>query len=715
MSLPACLYSPRYCLNRMHRIVSVLSFVVMPLVAASLATGDDRVLESRMRHIRFGEEREWTEFPEQAEASEFQLNFELDQALDVATLRIRHRDVKQRWVVEVNNARLGTLPVDENQMVTFWSIPSGTLKRGSNRLRVHGSGRAADDVLIGDVRLDARPREQVLSEARVEVRVLDADSRQPLPSRITVLDESASLMTTGAESNQSLAVRPGVVFSANGSASLPLSAGKYTIVAGRGFEYTVDMKQLELKPGDVRQLNLAIRREVPTLGYVACDTHCHTFTHSRHGDATIEERMITLAAECVELPVAADHNIQIDYHQTAVDLGVRQYFTPIVGNEVTTSVGHFNVFPLNPGPATIDHRGQDWPSVFEAIFQNKDQQRLVVLNHPRDIHAGFRPFDPKRHIGIAGERLDGQVLRANLMETINSGTTQSDGLQLFHDWFGLLNRGLKITAVGSSDSHDVARHFVGQGRTYVRCADDKPGEIDLDQAYASLLAGRVSVSYGLLAEITVDREFGPGDFVPRTSGESGSRLHISARVLGPHWCAADRVTLYANGVPIREVDIDPEQRSTSPGVIWQGTWEMDRPSHDVFLAIIGTGPGIRQLYWPTPKPYQPTSTDWTPYSLGATGAVWIDGDGDGVFTSAYTYAQRLAEKSGGNISRLLKELSAYDEAVAIQAASIWAAMGQSPLNNSLQVALATAAPHVQQGFERYAQAWKQSQQAKLAP
>ena len=45
-------------------------------------------------------------------------------------------------------------------------------------------------------------------------------------------------------------------------------------------------------------------------------------------------------------------------------------------------------------------------------------------------------------------------------------------LELFRDWCGLINHGMKVTPVGSSDSHDVTRYIVGQGRTYI-AADDK--------------------------------------------------------------------------------------------------------------------------------------------------------------------------------------------------------------------------------------------------
>jgi len=39
-----------------------------------------------------------------------------------------------------------------------------------------------------------------------------------------------------------------------------------------------------------------------------------------------------------------------------------------------------------------------------------------------------------------------------------------------------------VTPVGSSDSHDVARYIVGQGRTYIRCDDRDVAHLDLEAA-----------------------------------------------------------------------------------------------------------------------------------------------------------------------------------------------------------------------------------------
>jgi hypothetical protein len=135
----------------------------------------------------------------------------------------------------------------------------------------------------------------------------------------------------------------------------------------------------------------------------------------------------------------------------------------------------------------------------------------------------------------------------------------------------------------------------------------------------------------------------------------------------------------------------------------------------VFLSAVAVGPGIKELYWPTPKPYQPTSPDWTSYVIAVTGPVWIDADSDGRFTSAFEYAETFVTEADGDWFALIKSLATYDEAVAVQAASLSAAAGRSPLDDALATALQTAAPQTRRGFARYAEAWKASQQARLQP
>jgi hypothetical protein len=411
-----------------------------------------------------------------------------------------------------------------------------------------------------------------------------------------------------------------VLYTGNRKARFGLPAGSYTLYAGRGFAYSLARERITVRPGDSIRKNLLIRLEVPTDCYVSCDTHVHTLTYSGHGDAMVDERVVTLAGEGLELPVATEHNRQVDYRTAAVRQGVQDFFTPVVGNEVTTAVGHFNIFPVPPGGPRPDDQAKEWKPLFASI-RERTGAPVVILNHPLDLHVGFRPFGPWRHLAPTGEYRDGWELEANAVELVNAGAQQSDMLLPYREWFGLLNRGLFLTPVGASDSHDGSRFIVGQARTYIRCPGDQPGRIDVQEAVRNFRAGRVLVSCGLLVEITVNDRYGPGDLVP-AAGE----VKVLVRVRGPTWVTADKVELYANGHKVREAPITDGKQA---GLKWSGEWRLPPYRHDAHLVALASGPGVEELYLPIAKPYQPTSPVVRRRVIGSTGAVWLDGDGDG--------------------------------------------------------------------------------------
>lgn len=694
--------------------------VVAELMLTTLLCGGDssiperRVIEPKLLHLRSGVEREWSEFPEACEARRLEVTFASQKNAAEQTLFVRQQDVKQAWNVSLNGQKLGALTIDENDMIVAFAIPAGGLVDGDNSLRIEptGGGKAAsDDVRVGEIEIANRPVREALREATLDVIVVDNDSKQPLPCRITVLNDRGAMQSLGAESNDHLAVRPGMVFTSTGRATFGVPAGRYTILAGRGFEYSLAQREVTVEAGETTMKSLAIGREVPTEGYAACDTHVHTLTHSGHGDATIDERMITLAGEGIELPIATDHNKHIDYEEAATKLGVRRYFTPVMGNEVTTPRGHFNIFPIAAGSRVVDHKQTDWGLLYDDIYRTPGV-KVAILNHARDLHSGVRPFGPRHHNALVGENLDGWPLRFNAMEVVNSGATQTDPLRLFHDWMGLLNRGLNVTPVGSSDSHDVGRHFVGQGRTYIRCDDRDPGKLNVEEAVSNFVQGRVMVSYGLLVEMTVDDKFRSGE----TATALADEVRVGVRVLGPHWSRASRIQLFANGQTIREATIPESPDLALPlGVKWSGGWTIPKPRHDVHLVAIATGPGIDGLYWKTAKPYQPTSPDWEARTIGCSGAVWLDVDGDGRRTSARHYAERLVVAADGDWRKLVASLSKFDAAVAAQAAHRLRIGGTAPNDEILQAALKSGTNATRNGFRAYAESWRENEIARSAP
>jgi hypothetical protein len=240
----------------------------------------------------------------------------------------------------------------------------------------------------------------------------------------------------------------------------------------------------------------------------------------------------------------------------------------------------------------------------------------------------------------------------------------------------------------------VSRYIVGQGRSYVRCDDATPGTINVEQACQSFLQGRVLVSLGLLTQMTVEDRFGVGDLATGL----GELMRVTVTVLGPSWTSADRVELFANGVRIREQPIDAP---VSPVEKTRITWLIPKPAYDVHLVAIASGPPATAPYGPIAKPYQPASRAWQPRVLGATNPIWIDGDGDGKFTAPRAYAKEMVQRTGADPGKLIVELAKFDEAVAIQAASLCQSAGSDVRSGEFAEQLKTALQQVQRGFAAY--------------
>jgi hypothetical protein len=213
-------------------------------------------------------------------------------------------------------------------------------------------------------------------------------------------------------------------------------------------------------------------------------------------------------------------------------------------------------------------------------------------------------------------------------------------------------------------------------------------------ACRSLREGRALVSFGLLAHLVVDGRAGPGDLALR--GQRGVTAVVT--VLGPPWVQAERVELFANGLRVAEEKLAPGRGVTKGRV----TFKLPRFRHDAHLVAIASGPGVAAPFWETPRPYQPNSKLFNPRVLGATNPVWVDGDSDGKFTSARSYAEQLVARYGTSPAKLVPALASCDEAVAAQAASLCHAAGVDLRSVEAVRALRQATRAVLHGWVSYA-------------
>lgn len=620
------------------------------------------VLESRCLHLGKPGQTEWDEFKTRVvDAEKIELRFQATTNATEQSLRIWQKDVKLRWAVVLNGHALGALITEEGPLENVFKIAPGFLLDGENVLKIDAPP-TLDDIEVGPIILAASSVTQTLSGANVEVTVTNVDNQSAIPCRLTLMRPDGTLQPLQASPVNDVAARVGVVYTRTGKANLILPPGDYVLYAGRGFEWSVEQVNLKLQVGDHKSVKMALKREVNTEGWIAADSHIHTLTYSGHGDAKIEERMLTIAGEGIELAISTDHNHHTDYAPSMEAMKLTDRFTPVIGNEVTTKRGHFNIFPIASGASVVNPEEDDWAKLIPAMRATPGV-KVITLNHPRDLHSAFMPFSDVQFNASTGKHRQAEALDIDAIEVITSGSLQSDIKLLYRDWFALLNRGHHIAAIGSSDSHDVNRYILGQGRTYVAANDADPSKIPLEEVWQSYKEGRLLVSMGLLAKVRVNDRFEVGDLATGL----GATIKVQASVHGPSWVTADHVALYANGIMIREQSIKDEHRAGEKEVI---LWEIPKPAHDVHLVVIATGPGVTEPYWKIPRPYQSSSKVFTPRVIGSTNPIWIDGDGDGKFQSAFDYAKILVQQFGNDAEKLRAALAGYDESVAVQVESL---------------------------------------------
>ena len=725
---------------------TVMSFTFLVILLAFntiRAEVVNKILPEQLVSLRSGGGREWSEFPENIELAQFEHRFDSETNANPWTLSIRQQDVKEIWNVSINGKSIGRLTRDENDLRCDFEIPAELLNTSENKLEIRcSSDKNSDDIRIGEIEIHNVAPTRLRSGSTIEIVIHDVN-QHPIPGRVTIVDLQGTLIPINIASanatpstlkpsnqntrtqNNALAKRHGVVYTANGRAIFGVQPGTYRIYAGRGFEYSVETLDVQIAQGQYAKRTVNLQRQVDTKGWVACDTHVHTVTHSGHGDCTIAERMVTIAGEGIELPIATDHNTQIDYTTPARLAGVNQWFTPVVGNEVTTQRGHFNIFPTSSDSQRPNHQAPDWSELFDSIFENQTV-KIAILNHARDLHSSFRPFSPRHHISLTGTNLDDFDRRFNAMELINSGAVQTTPMQLFGDWCGLINNGMQVTPVGSSDSHDVTRYIVGQGRTYIACDDSQPNQIPVNAAVTAFLQGQVVVSYGLFANLRANQQAGPGDLLELGENEP---LKVDAEVRHPDWTEVTSIELWVNGEPRISQKIDPGSHPLNADSTptpsdsevkshrVQFSWEIPREelSSDVWLSLVARGPGVRQPYWPTAKPYQPDSIDFSPYVFSSTGPLRVDVDGDGAFSSAADYASQIVDQLSSaddnspiNLQLLADELQELEPAISHQVLAML-----RPNIDQMPQLIERLEHESQTNARRFEQAWLTSLRAQL--
>ncbi|MDR0965889.1 MAG: CehA/McbA family metallohydrolase [Myxococcales bacterium] len=257
---------------------------------------------------------------------------------------------------------------------------------------------------------------------QVTARVIDADTGQPLPAKISLIGRYDAAHAGQPTQTFLFDPRLGEPFrytdmieddpidlstleylehvfytGASGAGATEVLPGTYRAVVSRGIAYDLAEQVVTVGPDGAAHVELALRRVANAPGYVHSDLHLHS-KRSIDSNLSLEDRAITAAAEGLEVATMTEHNMVTDLRPATEITGLGEWLLPMVGLELTTlELGHFNGYPLRYDPGSVRHGSFDWyETAAQQIFDGlrglaacPADATVVQVNHPRDSNMGY--------------------------------------------------------------------------------------------------------------------------------------------------------------------------------------------------------------------------------------------------------------------------------------------------------------------------------------
>lgn len=449
--------------------------------------------------------------------------------------------------------------------------------------------------------------------------------------------------------------------------SLRVPAGNYELVITRGPAFSRFVTPVTLTPGETRTIVAAIDRVVDEPGWIGADTHVHS-VRSFDSPVPQNDRVLTFAAEGVEMLVSTEHDQVADLMPVIAALEIGDFVTSVAGTELTFfDLGHFNAFPLRTGPELprggaydpfegVGGRLRPPATMFADLRASGAIERPVVqINHARTPIMGYfgairldtadlTPAADPRNFRMDPAAVDaaGGLFSEDFdaFEVYNGYSDVPVGL---NDLFALLNLGRRKVGVAVSDTHNWYSSSAGNPRSLIQVGDgrDTASAITPERMARALQAGRVIGSNGPHVELRLQGEDGTAAGLGDTLMASGP-VTVAVRAVMPDWITIDTLEVFTNtpdvaghaGAAVRDFPAAQFSRRVTDGdfvhaggaktVVWTFSVEPARDAWFVAIARNEIGYGDDHDLFP-----MILSRDEPPFAF--TNAVFVDIDGNGTF------------------------------------------------------------------------------------
>ena len=386
----------------------------------------------------------------------------------------------------------------------------------------------------------------------------------------------------------------------DGILDMPLEPGSYTVTVHRGLAYEPHQESIELTAGGSASVESNLELAEFPVGLLRADPHSHA-SPSGDGQIPMAHRLITQAANGVQVHFGTDHDHIADYRPLLQPMALTGWLTSIVADEVSPVLrGHTNVYPISPDPSLPNNGAVRWwdgvedtDSYYQQIHQSIGPDALLQLNHPAGSSGMLGLADYDVASGTVG-RPSHFSERFDAMEVLNDG--QYDNFLPFY--LDLTARGYEPTPTGVSDSHGY-RNGQGENLTWLAAGTDDPAELTDALLVETMRAQRLIVSCGPYLEVTAGGAWAPGQTL------TGAQA-LSVEVFSASFVQVDTIDLYRDGV-------------LSESVSWEGSpLSFDLPDDaDAVYVVIARGT----------ESMAPVYPGQTPWALAP--AIRVDASGDG--------------------------------------------------------------------------------------
>jgi hypothetical protein len=443
----------------------------------------------------------------------------------------------------------------------------------------------------------------------IHVTAKDKVSNEALPVRVQVIpampDVAAPEMYGVEDENNG---RLHQLFAMSGDATLTVPPGMHRVIVSRGYEWELIDAEVTVAPGETINVDAVLERSVDSTGYMCADFHIHSGLSADSNDP-VEHKVQGAIADGLEIPISSEHEWVADFQPVVEKLGMTKWAFGMASEELTTFTwGHFGVVPMTPDQKKANNGAVDWvgkdPKDVFALVRALPDNPVLIVNHPSGSGFGayFSAGQLDRETGKGKDGFWSDDFDA--IEVFNDSDFESNVEGSVADWFALLNHGMKVWAVGSSDSHHLRSSPIGYPRTCLNFGHDDPTKLTKALVRDKVASGPPTISGGLFMTVAGPNGEAPG-MVVKTAANGTATFTVTVQAAS--YIDATKLEVFVNGESKSVEDLMPMGGGTGKKFMNQVTVTLDPAKQGNWVVFHAKGEKDLAPLHPGRRPFAATN------------------------------------------------------------------------------------------------------------